>query len=284
MTRDKQRKRAAREHAEAQGIRYTRARRKLGAGSDAPSGDDAGRGADCTVVQVQQMAEDVAHRVMALGYIPEQPVAHRADHLGQCLSREIYGTAVEMAHRSAVYVSSYARSGVVDEMSVHHARQVVGLLLRAQAATREALAQMTSEATQCAVRLLEVTQSAMVKSCQLAQDTRMPRNEWFCDITGLAQACSAGARDLRLAVRDSECGCVVEMPPGCVGHVAEEFVTWTGIPGIKIEVLGEDQAAIELVRRRADGLRETEHWLLGPRWWERERALAPQSPFTAAFT
>ncbi|WP_433714336.1 hypothetical protein ACQP2U_09625 [Nocardia sp. CA-084685] len=57
---------------------------------------------------------------------------------------------------------------------------------------------------------------------------------------------------------------MVEMPPGCVDHVAEEIVTWTGIPGLEVVVLGDDRAAIDLAQRRADGLRETEHWLLGP--------------------
>ncbi|WP_327097349.1 hypothetical protein OIE68_00235 [Nocardia vinacea] len=99
----------------------------------------------------------------------------------------------------------------------------------------------------------------------------------------MGQVCAAGARDLRLQVRDGEGGRVVEMPPGCVDHVAEEIVTWTGIPGVEVEVLGDDRAAIDLAQRRADGLRETEHRLLGPRWWEKERALAPESPFAALF-
>ncbi|WP_280454172.1 hypothetical protein [Nocardia brasiliensis] len=282
MTSDKQRKRAARQHASTQGTRYTRAKRELAMGTARPGAEDIGGGADCAVVE--QLAEDVARRVMALSHIPTQPVAHRDDHLGQCLNREIYGAAVELAHHSAVYVSSYARSGVVDEMSLYHARQAVGQLTRAQASSRDALTDMVSEVLQCAVKLPETTESVMAISCELAQSTRMARNEWFCEVTGLAQGCSAGARDLRLAVRDGQSGRVVEMAPGCVDHVTEEIVTWTSVPGIEIEVLGGDPAVIELVWRRAEQLRETEHWLLGPRWWERERALTPESPFTALFT
>ncbi len=282
VTRDKRRKQAARQRANTQGIRYTRALRELSREADTPAQDGAGINSECAVVR--QMADNVAHRVMALQYIPAEPVAHRADHLGQCLSRAMYRTAVDLAHHSAVYVEAFASTGIVDEMSLHHARQVVGHLTRAWAATRDTLAQMTSDACERAVQLLEVTELTMVESCQLAKRVRMSRNEWFCDVTGESQACLAGVRDLRLQVRDGESGRFVEMPPGCVHHVAEEIVTWTAIPDVEIEVHGEDRAAIDHAKRKADGLRETEHWLLGPQWWEKERALAPESPYSALYT
>jgi hypothetical protein len=282
MTRDKQRKQAARERANTKGIPYTRALRELAGATSNPGRDKAGLNAENTTVR--QTADDVAHRVLGLQYIPAQPVAHRTDHLGQCLCREMYSTEVDLAHYSVVYVSSFASSGIVDEVSLHHSRQVVGHLTRAWAATRDTLAQMTSDAREYAVHLLELTELSMVESCQIAKQVRMARNEWFQDVSGLSQTCSAGVRDLRLLVRDSENGRAVEMPPGCVDHVAEEIVTWTAISGVEIEVLGDDPAVIDLVQQEADWLRETKHWLLGARWWEKERALAPESPFRALFT
>ncbi|MFF0532708.1 hypothetical protein ACFYT3_30575 [Nocardia amikacinitolerans] len=280
MTRDKRRKQAARQHSNNQGIRYTRALRELSRGTDTPRRQTE-LSAECATVR--RKADDVADRLIALQHVPAKPVAHRADHLGQCLSRVMYSTAVDLAHKSAVYVQAHASSGIVDEMSLHHARQVLGHLTRASAATRETLAEITSGAREHAVQLLQVTESAMVESCQMAKQVRMSRNEWFCDVTGMGQTCAAGTRDLRLQVRDGEGERVVEMPPGCVDHVAEEIVTWSGIPGVEVEVLGDDRAAIDLAQRLADTLRETEHWLLGPQWWEQERALAPGSPFTALF-
>lgn len=281
MTRDKQRKQAARQFADAQGIRYTRALREMNRRADAPPRAEGGLSAECTMVQ--QKARDVEDRVLGLQYIPAEPVAHRAEHLGQCLSRELYRIEVNLARESAAHVAGFASSGIVDEMAIHHARQVLGHLTRAWAATRESVAEMASDAHLHAVQLLQLTESAMIESCQLAKQVRMSRNEWYCDITGLAQTCSPGARDLRLQLRDSTSGHVMEMPPGCVGHAGEEIVTWTGVDGIEIEVLGADSAAIALARRRANGLSETEHWLLGPQWWEKARTLAPESPFTALF-
>lgn len=278
VTRDKRRKQAVRLHANKQDIPYTRALREVSGGGDQ---DKAGPSVDYATVR--QAADEVAHRVRALQYIPAEPVAHRADHLGQCLSREMYSTAIDLADHSVACVSGSASSGIVDEMSLHHARQVVGYLTHAGAATRDTLAEMTADARRHAVQLLDVAESEMVESCEVAKQMRMPRNEWFCDLTGLDQACSTGTRDLRLLVWDASSGHIVEMPPGCVGHVAEEIVTWTGISSVEVEVLGTDRDAVDLAQRRADELRETEHWLLGPQWWEKERALAPGSPFTALF-
>lgn len=276
MTRDKQRKQAARRHRDDRGVRYRRAMRELGQRSEPVRGDGG-----CALVR--QTADEVEHQVAALQHIPAEPVEHRADHLGQCLSHPMYATAVDLAHLSAIHVDAAAGSGVVDEVSVHHAGQVVGHLTRASAATRDALAQRVSEARRHAVGLLEVTRAAMVASCELATQVRMARNEWYCEVSGDSQACTAGARDLRLQVRDPHSGRVVEMPPGCVGHIAEEIGTWTGVPDIEIEVTGPDPTVVDLARQQAADLRETEHWLLGPLWWEKQRTLAPSSPFTAPF-
>jgi hypothetical protein len=271
VTKDKQRKQAARQHQDARGIRYRRAMRELDQQTEPAPGDSRG---GC--ITVRQAAEKIEHRIVALQHTPTQPIGHRADHLGQCLSSAMYATAVDLALLSAVHVGVAAGSGVVDEVSVHHAQQVVGHLTRASATTRDALAQRISENRRYAVELLEVTRAAMVASCELAAHLRMARNEWYCEVSG-------DSRDVRLQARDPDNGRVVEMPPGCVGHLAEEIVTWTGVPDVEIEVLGPDPAVIDLAQQYAAGLRETEHWLLGPLWWERQQTLAPRSPFTALF-
>lgn len=77
---------------------------------------------------------------------------HRADHLGQCPSRAMYANAVDLAQYSVDYVKVFAGSGVVDEMSLHHVHQALGHLTRACAVTRDALAQMASDALEHAVR------------------------------------------------------------------------------------------------------------------------------------
>ncbi|MFD4406700.1 hypothetical protein ACFWPH_28455 [Nocardia sp. NPDC058499] len=280
MTRDKQRKQAAHQHKDTRGVRYRRAMRELDQQTEPGHGDDSS-GSGWSMVR--QAADKVTHRVMALQHIPTEPVEHRADHLGQCLSQPVYATAVDLAHRSAVYVCAAAGSGVVDEVSLHHARQIVGQLTRASAANRNTLAQMVFEAHHHAVGLSEVVAAAMVASCELATQVRMARNDWYCEVSGYSQACTPGARDVRLQVRDNRSGRAVDMPPGCVGHVAEEIATWTGIADVEIEVFGPNQSVVDLTSRRASGLRETEHWLLGPQWWDKQHTLAPQSPFTALF-
>ena len=42
------------------------------------------------------------------------------------------------------------------------------------------MAEMTSDAREHAVQLLEVTESAMVESCRVAKQVRMSRNECDC--------------------------------------------------------------------------------------------------------
>lgn len=115
----------------------------------------------------------------------------------------MYSTAVGLACDSAVYVEAHASSGIVDEMSVHDARQVVGHFTRAWAAPRDTLAETTSGARDHAVQLLGVTESAMVESCQVAKQVRMSRNEWFCDVTGWGRC----ARPV-LAICDCRCATV----------------------------------------------------------------------------
>ncbi|WP_040793364.1 hypothetical protein [Nocardia paucivorans] len=275
MTRDKQRKQAARQYRDDRGVRYRRAMRELGQRSE-PVRGEGGSSGGCALVR--QTVDEVEHQVAALQHIPAKPVDHRADHLGRCLSHPMYAAAVDLALLSAVHVGAAAGLGVVDEVSVYHAGQVVGHLTRASAVTRDAPAQRVCEARRHAVGLLEVTRVAMVASCELAAQVRMARNEWYCEVSGGSQACTAGARDLRLQVRDPHSGRVVEMPAGCVGHIAEEIVTWTGVPDIEIEVAGPAPAVVDLARQHAAGLRETEHWLFGPLWWEKQRTLAPPSP------
>ena len=69
---------------------------------------------------------------------------------------------------------------------------------------------------------------------------------------------------------------MVEMPPGC-RSCRRGDCDLDRHPGVEVEVLGDDLAAIALAQRRADGLRKTEHWLLGPQWWEKERRAADKS-------
>ncbi|MGW5315489.1 hypothetical protein [Nocardia thailandica] len=289
MTKDKQRKRAAREYADEHGQRYVRALRDTTASAPGAAGHDPYTPTDpgstpadpaSKPTVVGEVVAELSVRLSRLSGLPPAPIPQRCEHSGQCLESRVYFPAIGQAR---TLVSALGDAAVLDEESVGTARRVLGALAQAHVVACDDLAVAVAEAGRHARVLLELVEAAHCRSCELSQQLRMPGNAWFRTVTGLSQRCAPGRRDVVLSVRH-DAGVAVMMPSACVDHAAEELVTWTDIPAVTVELTGCDTATTDLVTRKAARLREVEHWLLGFRWWTKEHDLAPRSPFTDLLT